>query len=1073
MQSLANYAGSLAFGVLVASLATAVPVTAAQAAEPQYRLDIPAQELGASLRNLAQASNQQITFNAADIRGKRAPALRGNYSTPAALDILLRGSGMQADRGRTGIYIVRPVPAVQSSPPGREQTSSHDMAGSEEIVVTAQKRRESIQDVPIAVSAFTPRALDEQKIEGGFDLLRGIPNVTFSKNNYSGYNFSIRGVGTKAVSATSDPGVAVSFNNIALIRNRLFEQEYLDIERLEVLRGPQGTLYGRNATAGVINIITAKPDLDDWSGSAKLEVGNYDAMRATGMINIPLIDDVLAIRAAGAWTSRDGYGFNTATNSRIDGRNLWTTRLTIGFEPTPRLRINATWERFEEDDDRLRTGKQLCHRDPGPETFPGVDRPLEPLERGRLSQGCRQGSLYGEGSYQSPNGLSIPFIAAGQMLGLLGYDQPSVFPDGTWNNNAQFVRFLQYGIDPYNVEQSRDLRTISSLRPAEYRAKADIFALDVSLDVSDELTFTSQTLYNEDRVYSLQDYHRFALQPTFNDSRGVYTYYNCDWISNPATCSNETEFANFTPGGVFTDPQLGPANAVAGIEISSSKSWQFSQELRLVSDFAGPLNFSAGANYLKFKGLNDYYLFFNVVTMLAQGYYNESPNMGECLAFPANCMTVDPNPIGNLNGDGHNYFRNRNPYELESIAGFGEVYWRARPNLKVTAGLRYTEDRKTFTPWRSQLLVPGESYGPADPIKQKWGEVTGRIGIDWKPRLSFTDETMLYAFYSRGYKGGGANPPPAQPFADYLVVSEVPPTFEPEFVNAFELGLKNSFAGGRFVLNGSAFYYDYTGYQVSKVVDRTVVNENFDAQVWGAELEAVWNPARALRLNATLGLLGTRIADGEKSIDIFNRTQGREGWSLVSPWVQQTSNCILPNDYLAQIVNWGLLPAPATFASPIIQSCMTWTGVDALGHLGLSFDPADYPDANNGAGFYADLSGNELPNSPHMTFNLGAQFTQPLGEWELVLRGDYYRQSGSYARIYNLESDRLRAWGNLNLSLTIARPADDIVFQAYVKNVFDTTPITDAFLNSDSTGMTTNIFTLDPRIVGFSIRKGF
>ncbi len=96
---------------------------------------------------------------------------------------------------------------------------------------------------------------------------------------------------------------------------------------------------------------------------------------------------------------------------------------------------------------------------------------------------------------------------------------------------------------------------------------------------------------------------------------------------------------------------------------------------------------------------------------------------------------------------------------------FGEVYWEATPNLKLTAGLRYTEDRKKFTPWRSQLLVPGDSYGPADPIRQKWGEFTGRIGIDWKPDLSFADDTMIYAFYSRGYKGGGANPPPAQPIA--------------------------------------------------------------------------------------------------------------------------------------------------------------------------------------------------------------------------------------------------------------------------------------------------------------------
>src|SRR3546814_1244099 len=88
----------------------------------------------------------------------------------------------------------------------------------------------SIQDVPISVSAFSAKSLDEQKIEGGSELVRAVPNVSFSKTNFASYNFSIRGIGTKALSVTSDPAVAISFNNTPLIRNRLFEQEYFDVE---------------------------------------------------------------------------------------------------------------------------------------------------------------------------------------------------------------------------------------------------------------------------------------------------------------------------------------------------------------------------------------------------------------------------------------------------------------------------------------------------------------------------------------------------------------------------------------------------------------------------------------------------------------------------------------------------------------------------------------------------------------------------------------------------------------------------------------------------------------------------
>lgn len=178
-----------------------------------------------------------------------------------------------------------------------------------EIIVTAQKREQSIRDVPIAVSALSAENLDSMKIEGGSELLRAIPNVTFSKSNFSMYNFAIRGIGTKALSAASDPAVAVSFNNTPLLRNRLFEAEYLDVNRVEVLRGPQGTLYGRNATAGVVNMLPNLPR-PDFEALAKAEAGNYGTLRGQAMINIPLTD-TFWVRAAGSITSRDGFDHNT------------------------------------------------------------------------------------------------------------------------------------------------------------------------------------------------------------------------------------------------------------------------------------------------------------------------------------------------------------------------------------------------------------------------------------------------------------------------------------------------------------------------------------------------------------------------------------------------------------------------------------------------------------------------------------------------------------------------------------------------------------------------------------------
>ena len=129
----------------------------------------------------------------------------------------------------------------------------------EELVVTAQKKEEALQDVPIAVSAFDQSALEKSKIDGGPNLVLAVPNVNFSKGNFTGYNFQIRGIGSKLVAASGDAGTGIHLNNAPLIANNLFETEFYDMERVEVLRGPQGTLYGRNATDGVVNLLTTPP----------------------------------------------------------------------------------------------------------------------------------------------------------------------------------------------------------------------------------------------------------------------------------------------------------------------------------------------------------------------------------------------------------------------------------------------------------------------------------------------------------------------------------------------------------------------------------------------------------------------------------------------------------------------------------------------------------------------------------------------------------------------------------------------------------------------------------------------
>ncbi len=1116
-------------GAAMMALALVAGRAQAQEAGP-VEFDILPQSLERGLNEFARQSGRQVMFTPEVAGGRTTRGFNGALDTDRALAAMLEGTGLSWRRSGETYLIVQ-------AGEGGSVPQSAGAGDVDALIVTAQKREEAIQDVPIAISAFSAKALEAQKIEGGFDLLKAIPNVTFSKNNFTSYNFSIRGVGTKAVSATTDPGVAVAFNNSAIIQNRLFEQEYFDVERVEVLRGPQGTLYGRNATSGVINVISAKPKLGEFEATLKGEVGNYDTRRASGMINIPLIDDVLAVRLAGAMTDRQGYDFNSVTNNPVNGRDLWSARLTVGFEPTDRIRGDLIWERFQEDDDRLRTGKQLCHRDPGKQvvgntpTYPDPDdRFTAVLHPALFSQGCLPGSLYEEAAFSTPNGLAIPFVFGVEVLGY-----GNAFPIGA-DANGDPVAILALE-DPYGgMMQSRDLRTMASFRDPRYRAKADLIELNVDIDLTEQLTLSSQTAYVKDEVYSFQDFNRFNTIPVFTDTSTISPHNSGFGAYDWRELAPRPAGSPLGSAGVFCDPQLGCSDTMAGFDISQAMAEQFSQEFRLQSNFDGPLNFSVGANYTKFDVLVDYYIMFNLITAAAlMAPFNVPVNgdvnidvcgftsffgllSGDIGVTPAGdpgayCPYIDPNPVERINGDGHNYFRSKNPYTLESLSGFGELYYQINDTLKLTAGLRYNDDEKVFTPVPSQiLLAPTIVAGGAVPrghperedIVQEWGEWTGRLGLDWKPDLPFTDDTLLYAFYSHGYKGGGANPPkpgfaslpeleavltPAQlplllqfpvPILELTAV-EYGETFEPEFVDAYEIGMKNTLLGGAMTFNITGFYYDYKDYQVSQIRDRTAVNENFDAKVWGLEFETIFSPTRNLQIIGNLGYLDTRIANGERSIDIMDRTQGNPDYTLTKAWLQLPSNCVVPTPVAESYLQanpvvdeyWqmcrglgGLLGAPFLFPIPTDPN-------PAIGGGALPYDPANYPELNGGAGLMADLGGNELPNAPHWTMNLGAQYGMDFGGWRATVRGDVYWQGQSFARVYNTQYDKLRGWHNVNLSVWIERPDDGLKIELYAKNVFDDTPITDAFLNSDDTALTTNIFVLDPRLVGLSIRKEF
>ncbi|WP_233356037.1 TonB-dependent receptor [Henriciella aquimarina] len=951
------------------------------------------------------------------------------------------------------------------------------------VLVTTQKTEESIQDVPIAVSAFDEEALEKLQLTGGPDLTKSIPNVSFTKGNFTSYNFKIRGIGADLVAQSGDAGVGVHQNDVPLTANRLFEAEFYDVERVETLRGPQGTLYGRNATGGVINVITAKPVMEEFQGDLKLTYGNYNTFKAKGMFNMP-IGDRVALRVAGSMMQRDGYVDNVVTGNDIDDRDLYGIRATLAFEPTDRLRGWVAYEHFEEEDSRLRSGKQFCSKDPLETSAGGI--PISPADQVYTSLGCQDAPL--DQSNDRVNSVATLGGGLGIVVGLLSGDA-----------------FTQPAI--------ADLRTIESSFDPDYYADQDLFTWKGEFDLTDSLLLTYLGSYGESSIRSIEDYNKVGANIPFNEA-GIP-------LGNPNLAG---VYQALFPGGVVTDPQLGASNFFQTFDLSGGSSEQTTHEVRLQSDFEGRFNFNVGAISIDYEAVDQnnpdegYYVFSNTLTALTQ--LNNALG-GAIFGGPVPVDTDGPSygPLMNLGGDGGNYFRSLSPYKLESFAVFGEGYFDITDNLQLTVGLRYTDDDKSQENTPTFLFTPND--GSVDPLAPQpvpgaepdnagdgtynvsFQETTGRIGLDWSPDLSFSDDTLIYAFYSKGYKGGGINPP--QPAGN---TNAFPQFFDPEFINSYEIGTKNTLANGALQLNATGFYYDYEGYQITQIVNRSSANFNIDAKLQGLEFETIWNPASTFVINANLGLLDTEIQD-TFAIDVLDRTNGRADMTVLKN-ASSYSNCVVST--LGYQTVLGAIASGAAGAPPPGATGGLCNGdlargvaeavagdpnddIEGTGNLqqdiaileaalGLSGESITYVDSNGELqtvsaltpfdGEAKDLDGNEIPGAPEMTLSIGAEYTWDSlfnGDWAMRIRGDYYYQADSLSRVWNTARDDLDGWSNVNLSLQFYNDMNGLELEIFGKNITDEEVITGAYLTDDSSGLYSNAFLNEPRLYGVSVRK--
>ena len=209
------------------------------------------------------------------------------------------------------------------------------------IIVTATQRATDVQDIPIAVTAVTPVELERQGIQDikTLEAVSASFNLNSSQTESQGTTIRIRGIGTTGNNIGLESAVGVFIDGVYQSRPGVALGDLVDLQQLEVLRGPQGTLFGRNTTAGALNIKTAAPDLDEFEGFVNASYGNYDAISLQGGISVPIAIDQFAIRLSGAYRKRDGFLTNAVTGQGENNRDRYFLRGQALWEPTDALSI--------------------------------------------------------------------------------------------------------------------------------------------------------------------------------------------------------------------------------------------------------------------------------------------------------------------------------------------------------------------------------------------------------------------------------------------------------------------------------------------------------------------------------------------------------------------------------------------------------------------------------------------------------------------------------------------------------------------------------------------------------------
>lgn len=625
----------------------------------------------------------------------------------------------------------------------------------EEVIVTARKREELMQSTPVAISAFTAQELEYRQIESTDQLDNVTPNLTFdtvspSSGSRSAAQIFLRGIGQTDFTPVTDPGVGLYIDGIYMARSVGNVLDFLDIERIEVLRGPQGTLFGRNTIGGAVVIHSKRPDAEP-SASLKVQVGDDSMFYVTAKGNAALSDNAYANFAA---SSRNRDGYVTRISDGVE----------TGDEDSLSLRGSLLWEANDAFQMYLAADATRMRENGAPTVGGGVnDLQAFGTFGNALLDSCTVANINPNFGAGGPPSFPPPGVGVG---GAPGCYHPDSFA-GPYTSEGTFP-----------VKSDLDIWGISA---------------ELTWDATDWLTIKSITGYREMEMESSRD-------------------------------GDNTPANIFATEDFYDHQQISQEFQFSGNALDDRMSWLF------------------GLYYFQEDGFN-----FNPVYL----------------------------PVGSIRSGGL--------YDNDSQAAFFQSTFDFTDRLAFTFGIRYTEDTKRFTPdqfsrgdssasgifeptWPNFAGFYLPSAGAPIPaggrlatfaeFEEKFDDTNIMLNLAHE----FSDELMVYVSYSEGFKSGGFD-------QRFTAFTPEPSSFEPEFADTYEIGLKTDLLDNRMRLNLALFHTDYDDLQI-------IIRESFNpitfnggqADIDGGELEVTFVPTDRWYLTAAVGYLDAGYDELDPSV---------------------------------------------------------------------------------------------------------------------------------------------------------------------------------------------------------------